>query len=1443
MATQMAPTLTANNRATHFPLHYSSLNNATNGNKTEARSFHAPLTPQDVDHSSRENDGTQKSLQPKPSLKRAQSDLNPRMRLQDEDTLADDESEATTAVGSDPESGWHLRHGWDYSAEQLRQLSSSFYLYFNDKRHESGGVPRADTINFNPGDWRMRDRLKTVSALLAICLNIGVDPPDVIKTNPCARLECWFDPTETISQPGQAPIDQIARNLEAQYSSISIRTKYKSMRDPTNEETKKYCCSLRKSAKDERILFHYNGHGVPKPTPSGEIWVFNKTYTQYIPVSLYDLQSWLGAPSLFVYDTSEAGLIIQNYMAFLRRHEAENQEFLKKDPTAILPSFDDSIHLAACDVGENLPTSPRLPADVFTACLTTPMEMAVQFFLGQDPLDHEKVAEHPRDVRIPGKVSERRTPIGELNWIFTAITDTIAWSRLPKPLFKKLFRQDLMVAALFRNFLLAQRIMRVHDCHPQSYPQIPSCHDHHLWESWDLAVETVVKQLPNIAHLSPQDMEGYYRHSDFFYEQLTAFEVYLDQGALEQKEPEQLPIVLQVLLSQVHRLRALILLSRFLDLGPWAVKLALGIGIFPYVVKLLQSQAVELKPVMVFIWARILAVDQSCQADLLKDNGYQYFIGLMNPTSSESAESLARAVQATQAYYHRQGVPLKEVSEHRAMCAFIIAIFCKNFRQGQAGALSSELIDNCLTQTTFPVNFDYPLLRQWSCLCLSMLFKEYPEAKWLGIRNHAHTRLCESTLDPVPEVRAAMLHALTNLLGIPDITPQIAQIEEGMASRVLIVSQDGSSLVRKELVIFFSAFVKRYMNRMTVAAFEQMASEQQDHSKVQDHRSQSAASSLAGSDTDNELMADETIYNSVWKHLLVLAVDPAPEVAHDASIVVNQILKALNRSSLGKHAASFMSECIRNRQEPQPFSNEHFEQHRLPHYGSFNPHQAQQPRQQDGYFAMGMRRTASVAASLKSLAFGSHEAPEPSTPQIPRGPPSLRSGRSDPLSISQRHQLLPEPQGPPSEDTIPTVTHQPAKFPTPRHYTPRSPQEASQIPLRSVFFDWSLEYFREPQMRSSENEEPGSEEYNGRLWRRTRNEKILEKTQRLKEHAGSSRWDNSIGFFDNGTQPLRMSFHQYDNHLAVTDDRDVVRIWDWKRQKSLCRFSNGNPAGSKINGARFINEDDQSLLMTGSSDGILRLFKDYASPDSVSLVSSFRALTDHIPSTTHAAPSLVFDWLQGTASVLVAGDANTIRVWSAANELCTHEIRARSGSCVTSLTSDQVQGNICGAGFGDGAVRIYDQRARPTQSLIRVWKEQHSWLMNIHMQRGGQRELLSAATDGSVKLWDLRMAKSLATIRATRDTLRSLSVHEHAPVFAAGSERHSIKVYNMKGAFLSSFEPWTGFMNGRGQPISTTVFHPHRMLLAGAALGDGHVSLFSCVGRKRREGVVGEEEV
>lgn len=143
--------------------------------------------------------------------------------------------------------------------------------------------------------------------------------------------------------------------------------------------------------------------------------------------------------------------------------------------------------------------------------------------------------------------------MGELNWIFTAITDTIAWNVLDSDLFQKLFRQDLLVASLFRNFLLAERIMKSLDCNPVSHPALPPTHEHPLWQSWDLALDMCISQLPNILNNPAQPRD--FVSCGFFTEQIEIFDVWLRFNVNSNTPPEQLPVVLQVLLSQQHRLK------------------------------------------------------------------------------------------------------------------------------------------------------------------------------------------------------------------------------------------------------------------------------------------------------------------------------------------------------------------------------------------------------------------------------------------------------------------------------------------------------------------------------------------------------------------------------------------------------------------------------------------------------------------------------------------------------------------------------------------------------------------------------------------------------------------------------------------------------------------------------------------------------------------------
>lgn len=73
-----------------------------------------------------------------------------------------------------------------------------------DERHDAG-KEAAEQFAADSGlvsKWRQKDKLKTTAVALVLCLNIGVDPPDVIKISPCARLECWVDPLSM--QPAKA---------------------------------------------------------------------------------------------------------------------------------------------------------------------------------------------------------------------------------------------------------------------------------------------------------------------------------------------------------------------------------------------------------------------------------------------------------------------------------------------------------------------------------------------------------------------------------------------------------------------------------------------------------------------------------------------------------------------------------------------------------------------------------------------------------------------------------------------------------------------------------------------------------------------------------------------------------------------------------------------------------------------------------------------------------------------------------------------------------------------------------------------------------------------------------------------------------------------------------------------------------------------------------------
>lgn len=860
------------------------------------------------------------------------------------------------------------------------------------------------------GPWRSPPgKLKTANAALVLCMNIETDPPDVVRPTQHSTLECWLDPS---ALPSNKALEAIGSNLQHQFESMSLKIPYKPILDPTMEDFRKYCVNLRKQAKDDTALLYYNGHGVPRPTPNGELWCFNRNYTQYIPVAIADVQLWVGSPAVHIWDCSAAGYLMQAFLkaASLKDDDAVQRlraERMGSEHTEPPQPYMSSLCFAACASNEELPTAPDLPADVFTSCLTSPIDMALRYFALRTPLpDGTRAADV---MQIPGDLKDRRTPLGELNWIFTAITDTIAWTTFPHDVFTRLYRSDLLIASLFRNFLLAERIMKDYDCHPSTHPLLPATNTHPLWASWDSAVDECLRQLPAMREggepgdfmivpsaqrarrptggAPPPPPKYPYIPSRFFPDQLCAFEVWLSRGGsaltkrgprslpgaltppaskkgqvnntsedhlVPRKPPEQLPIVLQVLLSQPHRLRALILLSQFVDLGPWAVHLALQIGIFPYISKLLQAAGQELRPVLIFIWARILAVDPSCQVDLLGNMGYKYFANVL--ASPEIPLLSASATLGGGAGSNGgNGAVVPNHAEHKAMCAFVLASIARGHRRGQTAVLGERVFHTCVMLLD---DEDF-LVRQWAALVIGQIWGAgNDEVKVEGVENGVQDRLIAMLSDESAEVRAAVVWALGTFLGASatvgmeqnekekegkkgsakDIlaagsgggTGSMTQLDERTHFRMevavvtgtaLTVCLDGSPMVRKELLVLVSCLTKEWRGYFVICAWIYWEEARRKESGLapgnpDDVVTLAIENWLEGYE-DDELAREEnrvvlTSFYTIYTTLLEMTNDTYPEVALAAQTVVDYATALLIESPFTRLEGSTIRNAKQN---------------------------------------------------------------------------------------------------------------------------------------------------------------------------------------------------------------------------------------------------------------------------------------------------------------------------------------------------------------------------------------------------------------------------------------------------------------------------------------------------------------------------------------------------
>ena len=1094
-----------------------------------------------------------------------------------------------------------------------------------------------------------------------------------------------------------------------------------------------------------------------------------------------DLQAWIGAPVLYIFDCSSAGILIPFF-------DKDNNERMAASTYV----------LAACGAEELLPMDPKYPADLFTSCLTTPITMALRYIIDAYQL---KIPMEFID-RIPGKLGDRKTPLGELNWIFTAVTDTIAFESFSKEIFEKLFRQDLLVACMFRNFLLAVRIMGTAGVTPLSLPALPNTDFHPLWESFDMEIVNFLSHQYQLASVPHRE----YEPSTFFADQLTAFETWLAYGT-EEEPPQQLTMVLQVLLSQHFRVRALKLLKEFLELGPWAVSMALTVGIFPYVVKLLSLHSVDMRQHLVYIWPRIVAYDKSCQADLLKESGHTYFLRFLHEDINR-----APAVQ-------------------KRLAAVVLSILCEEYRPGQVACFHDALPRVCVellavdeaSKGTFDAVAEHATLRMWLCLCMAQSWYNFDDAKWNAIQSGITTRLLFVLYkDEAPMVRAASAFALGKCIGIsPDNTalsslcsvlpqddaninenPTWVLFHERMQVDITIAREmmkscrvESSPIVRREIVL---ALALLFLHPQHLPLFVLVA------------RASLAKKTNAAENTTNcEIPVDEPINNSLM--------DPIPALWSRCPTLVEEYtslwesLKRMQQSDLFPQVAATASSIVR-------YVNQH----------------VMENEQKQCPIAVSLHRDVSMP-ELKTSTSSSLLSPPP-VPRHMYGTPPMHPPVTSQVRASASFGQLQELRKSPDADK----SSHPFNFPS---------------ELRSTLYLYCKQKYVVPGYETkgdTGSEDPlnasgvlrnARKRQNLRVWRkadclRAEADKQLHVYQQSRPGGGIPKYGEGYkahlrqaGCMENPRVDMTslLLFHPREKLLVAADEKDGVTVWNYEQENIKCTFS--NHSGSRLTSLEWLNEWDETLLLCGSDDGGVKIWRDVdRAVESPTLVTSFMAIPDLVSGTRGSG--LVTSWQQASSALLVGGNSPSLHIYDLNTEQCIVRLRTETDACLTSLQSDTKDPRLfgcCVAGCGDGSVRLFDARMGNFSSfaLAGQFNEHEAWIVNAHIQPG-TFDMLTGSVAGDVKLWDLRQPKaSMQTITAHRDSpMTALVVHDYAPVFATGSHNQFIKVCNRNGDKLEMIRYHEGFMGNRIGPVSCLAFHPYRLLL-GAGATDALIAVYS----------------
>ncbi|EDR23065.1 hypothetical protein, conserved [Entamoeba dispar SAW760] len=586
--------------------------------------------------------------------------------------------------------------------------------------------------------------VRTPHLIICCCLNIGIEPPGYKKPKVSSNIFGWINTKEHKKREiGYEITNQIGIQYQ-RYCTPTVTTE--GLWDPTIEKVKKACIGARERFGKDRILFHYNGHGVPLPTINHECWFFDEEITTYVPMNISEIYSCIGERGVYVFDCPYSERL---FKWFIKRNEIIKKQNKKGGEYIVFSGYGDL---------EAPQTNPKYPIDIFSTCLTTPLSMAILDYY----YSSENIIKLPTSFlkTLPIEHKTKIQPFSELYAILTSIIETIAWNVLPAEIFMKLFRQDIAVASLFRHFILACRIMKKFNYKPQSFPEIPDTSNHLLWKTWDSVLELAIPKLIN----STRQIN--YLPTPFFNNLIISLKTWLSIHPSKASKPCILPMIFRLFLRKDYTYEVFGLICEYVDLGFFACDRVVNIGFIPLLVQSLEKEGLE--EFGIFCLAKIFSYDSSLISHYLKG----------------SIGTLIKIIQK------------KENIKENICGLFLLSQIFKD--KEIIKQIDIKKIYNIFIEISKKENW---LIKIWSIVCLTHLIEEEETIKNKNYLNLENQKIIiKLSKDKCPLVRCSIIYLIIHI--IPKIKiEEIQEILNELQNIIFELAKDGCPTVRSLLVV------------------------------------------------------------------------------------------------------------------------------------------------------------------------------------------------------------------------------------------------------------------------------------------------------------------------------------------------------------------------------------------------------------------------------------------------------------------------------------------------------------------------------------------------------------------------------------------------------------------------------------------------------------------